>query len=215
MTRSGPILAAVLALLGLGGCTIGSPSDGGQAKDSATTTIGESTAADPSAATTRSTIPSTRRGSPEPGPQRPEVDAFVTVFLFCGPGVVPVDLHAVERVVPADGAPLRAAMTQLLLGVTPAEEAKGLQSAFSSYTAGRLLGVNLEAGVATLNFTSGFVETNNFSTANLSGVGFSQIDATVFQFPGVQGIELEVEGERWCGWEATCEDTAFPLRTRR
>lgn len=215
MTRSGFVLAAVLALFGLGGCTTGSPSDGGQAEGTATTTFGESTSTDPSAATTTSTIPGTRCGSPEPGLQRPEVDEVVTVFVFCGPGVVPVDLHAANRVVPADGAPLRAAVTQLLLGVTPAEAAEGLRSAFSSYTAGTLVGVNLEAGVATLNFTSGFVETNNFGTTNLTGIVLSQIDATVFQFPEVQGIEFEVEGERWCGWEATCEQTAFPLRTRR
>lgn len=146
-------------------------------------------------------------------PRTAELDTTVKVFLFCNGGVMPVDLHPVERVVPNDGAPLRAAMTQLLLGVTPAEASAGLQSAFSAYTAGTLRGVTVRSGVATLDLTEGFESTNNFSTTNLSGVVLSQIRATVFQFPEITSVEFAIEGKRWCGWEAGDCDQA-PLLKR-
>ncbi|MGH9021860.1 MAG: GerMN domain-containing protein [Acidimicrobiia bacterium] len=136
------------------------------------------------------------------------------VFMFYNGGVMPVDLHPIDRVVPNDGAPLRSAMTQLLLGVTPEEASAGLQSAFSAYTAGTLRGVTVRSGVATLDLTAGFESTNNFSTSNLSGVVLSQIEATVFQFPEITGIDFAIEGERWCLWENTCDDATFPLLSR-
>ena len=128
---------------------------------------------------------------------------------------MPVDLRAVDRVVPDDGAPLRAALNQLLTGVTPHEAAEGLGSAFSTFTADQLLGVTLEDGIARLDFTSGFESTNNFSTSNLSGVVMSQIAETVFQFDEVTGLDFSIEGERWCGWENICDEQPVPLVERR
>jgi hypothetical protein len=77
-----------------------------------------------------------------------------------------------------------------------------LGSAFSSSTGGGLRQATVESGIARLDFTAGFEATNNFSTTNLAGVVRSQIEATVFQFPAVHGIEFAIEGRRWCGWEA-------------
>lgn len=127
---------------------------------------------------------------------------------------MPIEVQFLDRVVPDDGAALRAALTQLLLGVTPAEWNAGFRSAFSSQTAGQLRSVAIRDGVAVLDLTAGFVATNNFSTSNLGGVVMSQIEATVFQFPEVMGIEFRVEGERWCGWETTCQGAPSPLRDR-
>ncbi|MGH9012068.1 MAG: GerMN domain-containing protein, partial [Acidimicrobiia bacterium] len=95
-------------------------------------------------------------------------DTTVKVFLYCNSsgGVMPVQLRPADRVVPDDGEPLRAALTQLLLGVTPAEEDAGLGSAFSSSTAGGLRGVTVRSGIARLDLTAGFESTNNFSTTN-------------------------------------------------
>jgi spore germination protein GerM len=125
------------------------------------------------------------------------------VFLFCKStgGVMPVELHSADRIVPDDGAPLRAALTQLLLGVTPAEDEAGLASAFTSFTADGLRGVTVKSGIARLDLSAGFESTTNFSTTNLAGVVLSQIEATVFQFPDIQGIDFAIEGQRWCGWE--------------
>lgn len=100
---------------------------------------------DASSDTSRSaSVPSTSSAAITCRPPAPEIPheppraRAVTVFLFCGPGLAPVDLRPVERMVPDDGVPLRAALTQLLLGVTPEESSVGLSSAFSSYTAGQL-----------------------------------------------------------------------------
>jgi spore germination protein GerM len=157
------------------------------------------------------TAPSTTAGNahescaaPASEPGRPKLDTTVKVFLFCSSsgGVMPVELLPAERVVPDDGEPLRAALVQLLIGVTPAEDEAGLASAFSSSTAGGLRGVAVRSGIARLDFTAGFEATSNFSTSNLAGVVFSQIEATVFQFPEIHGIDLAIEGQRWCGGEA-------------
>ena len=141
--------------------------------------------------------------APTPEPGRPRLDTTVKVFLYCksNGGVMPVELRPADRVVPDDGEPLRAALTQLLLGVTPAEDDAGLGSAFSSSTAGGLRGVTVHSGTARLDLTAGFEATTNFSTTNLAGVVFSQIEATVFQFPDIHGIEFAIDGKRWCGWE--------------
>ena len=141
--------------------------------------------------------------APTPEQGRPGLDTTVKVFMFCksNGGVMPVELHAADRVVPNDGAPLRAALTQLLLGVTPAEDTAGLASAFDSFTAGGLRGITVKAGIARLDLTAGFEATANFSTTNLAGVVLSQIEATVFQFPDINGIDFAIEGQRWCGWE--------------
>jgi Sporulation and spore germination len=144
------------------------------------------------------------------------LDVVVRVALFCGPGVMPLlDLRLVDRVVPDDGAPLAAALTQLLLGTTDDESVAGLGSAFSSHTAGQFHSVDVANGIAIIDLTDGFVRTNNFSTSNLSGVVGRQIEATVYQFPGIDGIDFRVNGERWCWWESSCDDgAANPLSTR-
>jgi spore germination protein GerM len=142
--------------------------------------------------------------APTPEHVRAGLDTSVKVFLYCksNGGVMPVELHAAVRIVPDDAESLRAALTQLLLGVTPAEDEAGLGSAFSSSTAGGLRGVGVKLGIARLDLTAGFEATSNFSTSNLAGVVFSQIEATVFQFPDIHGIGFAIEGQRWCGWEA-------------
>jgi hypothetical protein len=89
--------------------------------------------------------------------------------------------------------------------VTPDEDRAGLSSAFSSYTAGQFRSVSIEDGVAIVELTDGFVRTNNFSTSNLGAIVGLQMETTVFQFPNIDGIDFRLNGERWCGWEATCE----------
>jgi spore germination protein GerM len=190
------LVLGLLIASGVAACT----DDGGPERAALQT----SSTTSPSAATSSSTATTTAGScvAPTAEPRTPELDTTVKVFLFCNGGVMPVDLRPVDRVVPNDRARLRAAITQLLLGVTPAEAKAGLQSAFSAYTAGTLRDVTVRSGVATLDLTAGFERTNNFSTTNLSGVVLSQIEAAVFQFPEITSIEFEIEGKRWCGWEA-------------
>jgi len=138
--------------------------------------------------------------------------------LFCGVNGLdfsPALLRPVERLVPDDGAPLRAAMTQLLVGVTPKESAAGLSSSFSTYTAGQLRSATIENRIATLELTAGFRDTNNYSAGTASTFVMGQIKVTVFNLPEVDGIEFKIDGDRWCGWENPCDgDIPVPLFTR-
>jgi spore germination protein GerM len=145
---------------------------------------------------------------------RERLDAVATVFLVCADGSPDPNLRPAHRAVPSDGPPLRSALTQLFIGVTPDEAAAGLRSMFSPYTAGTLDDVTVADGVATLSWTQVFEVANNFSTSAGSLLVMSEIEATVFEFPEVTGIEFTVEGERWCGWETTCDAAPFPLRSR-
>lgn len=142
-------------------------------------------------------------------------ERVVRIALECGDGAFPFDLELVERVVPDADDPLEAAVAQLLSGATPEEIDAGYSSAFSSETDGHLRSIRIDAnGIAIIDLTRDFVQTNNFSTSNLSRLVLSQIEATVFERPDVDGLDLQVEGERWCGWEITCDDVAFPLTLR-
>jgi hypothetical protein len=189
-------LAVLMASCGLMACT-------GDAPKGASPGTSSSANPPPTALSTTAGTAHASCAAPAQEHLRPGLDMAVKVFLFCksSGGVMPLELHPVDRVVPDDGEPLAAALTQLLLGVTPAEDEAGLASAFSSSTAGGLRGVTVKSGIARLDLTAGFEATNNFSTSNLAGVVFSQIEATVFQFPDIRGIDLAIEGQRWCGWE--------------
>lgn len=72
----------------------------------------------------------------------------------------------------------------------------------------------IEDGIATLDLTAGFGSTSNFSTSAASAAVMAQIEATVFQFSEITGLEFKIEGERWCGWENTCDEAPVPLRPR-
>lgn len=202
-------VAVVVVLLAIVGCS----DDDQRATPTSSSALPEST--QPSSTTAISSATATTCTPIEPVVHQPDEHQIVDVFVFCGPGVAyDLDLRRVSRLVPADAQPLTAALTQLLIGVTPEEAATGLASAFSSYTAGGLRSADIDGGIAVLDFTNGFVRTGNFGTSNLSAVVMMQIEATVFQFPEVTGLDLRVDGERFCGWEATCEGAAYPLRSR-
>lgn len=144
----------------------------------------------------------------------PETQQVVEVALICSDGAAYFDLRAVPRVVPADGRPLTAAVTQLLSGTTAEEAESGFESQFSSATAGTLQSAAIDDGVAILALTAGFAGTPNFSASSASQRVMSQIEATVFRFPNITGLDFRIEGERWCWWENTCDGTPYPLRTR-
>jgi hypothetical protein len=141
---------------------------------------------------------------------RPAVDSVVSIALYCEGDDEP---RIVERLVPADSDPATAAFEQLLIGVTPEEHHVGLQSAFTSYTAGQFNSVIVgRDGVLVIDLTPGFVSTNNFSTSNGALLVLQQIEATFFAVREVSGIEFTVDGNRWCGWESgPCSDVPRPF----
>lgn len=215
------IVAAAVAIL-VTACAADGPARDVSAEDPSAGETTVTTAAPPSSIS--STTPPTSTTTVAPGPtckpdtagsSRAGFDTAVLIALPCGAPLMPLEnLVLVERVVPDDGEPLAAAIGQLLLGVTPAEAEAGLISAFSSYTAGEMNSVDVVDGVAIIDVTRAFLQTNNFSTSNLSGVVQRQIAATVFQFAGIDAIELTVDGSRFCGWEQTCEDAPGPFGDR-
>jgi hypothetical protein len=48
----------------------------------------------------------------------------------------------------------------------------------------------------------------------VSALAMAQIEATVFAFAGISGLEFDVGGTRWCGWENTCGDLPVGFRQR-
>lgn len=47
-----------------------------------------------------------------------------------------------------------------------------------------------------------------------SAIVLAQLTAMVFQFDEISGLELAVDGERWCGWESTGDGAPVPFLTR-
>lgn len=144
---------------------------------------------------------------------RPDRDTTVSIALLCA---TDDEIRMVERIVPTEPGSPEAVIQQLLSGVTPAEHAAGLRSSFSSYTAGQFHSVRVTGNnVVIVDFTSGFVGTNNFSTSHLSMTVFRQITESLLVDPDVSGIDFEVDSVRWCGWESgPCDAFPIPLISR-
>lgn len=141
----------------------------------------------------------------------------MTIFVYCadGTGTDPevALLYEVRRLAPLDREPLDAALQQLFLGVTPDEADQGYRS-FGPDVGAAYVGARVEDGVAIVEFTDSLPTVNNLSTANASAYFYKQLEANVFQFPEVAGLEYVVGGERWCGFENFCsEDSPYPLFT--
>jgi hypothetical protein len=135
-------------------------------------------------------------GEPRAGPD----EIVLTVWFTCGePGSDPVP---VSRVVPATEAVLRTSLQLLLAGPTTAEREAGYDSWFSDTTADLLDGVEIEDGVAVIDFGDLPAVIPNASTSAGSQMLLSQLDATVFQFPTVTSARYQIGGdcEVWSGW---------------
>ncbi|MGY6501772.1 MAG: GerMN domain-containing protein [Acidimicrobiales bacterium] len=135
---------------------------------------------------------------------------LVTIHLVCGEMMTAdPDLRAIERAVPSGEDPLSAALTQLFLGVGPDDGDLG--SAFSTFTAGTLVSAEIIDGVAVVELTSGFIRATDPAEGGAGEAALAQITATVFELDAVVGLELAVDGERWCGWVTPCDDAPDPL----
>lgn len=157
---------------------------------------------------------------PPLGEPRPELDQVVTVLLYCdgsGDGADPdtSELVAVRRVVPADRAPIDATLQQLFLGETSADSAAGLHGIGGPYLGATYIETRVASGVATVHLRESFTWENNLGTATASAFAYYQLEANIFQFDEITGLEYIVGGERWCGFENFCEPEApYPYFTR-
>jgi hypothetical protein len=84
----------------------------------------------------------------------------------------------------------RAALEALLAGPTPEEEAAGVSTAIPEGT--RLLDVSIEEGIATVDLSSEY-ESGGGSLGML--LRLAQVVYTVTQFPTVEGVLFELDGE--------------------
>lgn len=124
-------------------------------------------------------------------PVAPAGEMVVTVYYSCGVDGSPVPTY---RVYPTNTALLRTALDQLLAGPTAAERTAGLTSWFSSATAGYLARVTISSGNAVVDFTDLRAVIPNASSSAGSRMLLSQLDATVFQFPGISSVLYRIDG---------------------
>lgn len=106
-----------------------------------------------------------------------------------------------SRTAGGDAVLLEAALRELLQGPSEAERQGGLSSFFSAETAGLLQGVSLDDdGRATVDFADFSDIIPNASTSFGSTMLLRALNATVFQFPGVQSVEYRFEGSCEAFW---------------
>lgn len=102
---------------------------------------------------------------------------------------------AVPRSATVEG-PEADALTQLLAGPTPAEQAQGLTSWFSSATSGMLRSVVIEDRVARVDFDPALATTiPNASASCGSSLLLAQLDATIEQFDSADRIVYSLGGD--------------------
>ncbi len=220
------LLLSFVLLPILAGCTSGESAS--STTDSLATSVSSTTTTITAKSTTTAAVAPTTGTStslpaideikcevPEPdiGP-RPDIDSSVSIALYCGDES---ELRLVDRVVAASDDPVKATVEKLLLGVTPHEAQVGMVSMFSRYTAGQFNSAQIDStGMVTIDLALAFIRTNNFSTSGGGMAVFEQLSKSLFAVPAVSGIELSVDGERWCGWETgPCDQFPTPLIARK
>ena len=121
-------------------------------------------------------------------------DDTVVVFLIRAPGLPKTHYVPVERRIDAAAqtAPIKATLTELTRGTTPRERQAGCLSYFDSTKPGALRGVALEGDELTIDLRADamFALGATTATSNL----LEQLTRTVFRFPQVNSIRLELDG---------------------
>ncbi len=143
---------------------------------------------------------------PEPLPEVITVTGKV-YFTRAAPDQAAIHLHPVERELPSGEDLLFHAVEALLEGPTADERARGIVTAIPLGT--ELLGVRRDEHIAYLDF-DGRVEEGGGTASVLSRV--HQILYTATEFPDVDGVVLEIEGERPEAFSPEGLILDFPMR---
>jgi germination protein M len=173
MRRHVAHLVIGLAALGLVG-TAGACGSSSHSTQTSPTTASPTTAIVPG-----TTIPLTT------SPSQPASTIDVRVYFLHGEKI-----DVAHRTVAATTLTATAAMTELLAGPSPADQAAGLTTTVPTGT--RLLGINVANGVATVDL-SGIFESGGGSlsmTARLAQVTF-----TLTQFPAINAVTFQLDGK--------------------
>ena len=164
-------------------------------------------ASPPTPAPTASATPSAEPPTPGPSssPSATPVETMVVDAWF----VKDEKLAVVHREVPRTVAVLRAAIEELLRGITFTDASYGLSTAIPAET--ELRGVDLADGTATIDLSSAF-ESGGGSLSMMARM--AQLVFTATQFPTVERVELWLDGEpvEWIGGEGLI---VVPPQTRR
>lgn len=191
MNTAGAVVGLLLAVL-LAGCTASGPgSEDARPDDAPPPAEVEPSDGDEDDATPGASPPEAddREDGPDGG-RAVEVEVH-----FDAPGGEPGDTEPVRRTVAAP-AVLEGAMLALLEGPTEQEQRAGHMSWFSSETAGLLRGVELDDGVATIDFDARLREViPNASTSAGSAALLASLDATATQFPTVDAAVYALDGD--------------------
>lgn len=138
------------------------------------------------------------RWDPEPEPPtKPEPPAgpTVKVFFSTGDGSDCGEVTGFFRDSTGVVAPIRYALDELVAGPTPAEEAQGASSWFSSATAGSIRSINLRSdGLLIVDFRDIRSTIPGASTSCGSEALLANLTATVFRFPAVERVRFEILG---------------------
>ena len=125
--------------------------------------------------------------------------ALDTVTIYFTRGEAP---EAVQRTVPLTGAPLGAALRELLKGPTEAERERGLHSWFSPATANALQSVSIDhEGRATVELADLRQVISGASSSAGSAMLLQQLDSTVLQFGTVETVEYRMAGSCSAFWK--------------
>ena len=187
--RRPTLLAAMALVMGLAAC---SPSGGlGQVPSRAPTPAPSVDQGEPDITPAPSGAPSPSSQSGSPDPSAPAATTVVRAYFYYGGEPGSAGLVPLLREVPETRAVATAAMSALLEG--PTSDESGERAITSAVPAGsRLLGLTIENGVVTVDLSSEF-ESGGGSMSVLVRLG--QVVYTLTQFPTVQTVRFEIEGQ--------------------
>ena len=98
------------------------------------------------------------------------------------------------RTIPKTKAIARAALDELLKGVTPEEEKNEFGSFPPENTKDIVKSLNVKGGVAFLNFNKTVYEKLGNTTSSCGSGFYSTIDATLMQFPTIKKVVYAIDG---------------------
>lgn len=102
----------------------------------------------------------------------------------------------VTRQVPKTKAVARAALQELLRGVTAEEKAQDYYSTFSEESKSLLLNLNVKKGAAYVNFRGNIEEVLSGASSSCgSQAFFAQVEQTLKQFPTIKKVFYAIEGK--------------------
>ncbi|MCP3938196.1 MAG: GerMN domain-containing protein [Actinomycetia bacterium] len=113
--------------------------------------------------------------------------------------------------------PIRSALDELVAGPTGDEAGSGVNSMFSSATAGSVRSINLTDGLLIVDFDDFRQLMPNATSSCGSGSLLAQLHATVFQFREVERVRYEIEGrcetffDDWLPWSCAELDRSSPV----